>query len=88
MEYNCFMYSWSTDELSFKKNNPIQYQIWKQIQLINYGTKDEKLDSQLLISEWAKIKPELDPLKASVIEYWLWGTQPSFPNYKKGSWSW
>ncbi|MBI5358058.1 hypothetical protein HZB69_00285 [Candidatus Amesbacteria bacterium] len=82
------MYSWSTEELTLQSTNPKQYQIWKQIQLINYGLNEEKLDRKLLVSNWDVIKDQLDPLKASVIEYWLWGTQPSFPNYKNGSWSW
>ncbi len=82
------MYSWSTDELTLKAKNPKQYDIWKQIQLINYGLNEEKLDRELLISNWTTVKPQLDPLKASVIEYWIWGTPPSFPNYKNGSWNW
>jgi hypothetical protein len=82
------MYSWSTDEPAFQAKDPKQYQIWKQIQLINYGLNEEKLDRELLVSNWDLIKNQLDPLKASVIEYWLWGVRSSLPNYKNGSWSW
>jgi len=82
------MYSWSTDELALQSKDPKQYQIWKQVQLINYGLNEEKLDLELLVSNWDVIKNQLDPLKASVIEYWLWGNRLSLPNYKHGSWSW
>ena len=88
MKYNWYMYSWSTNEAKLKKRHPIQYEIWKQIQLLNYGLDDKKLDRKILVSNWNLIKDELDPLKASVIEYWLWGKPPSFPNYKNGSWIW
>jgi hypothetical protein len=83
------MYSWSVDEKKFKKNDPKKYSVWVQIQLINYGLRDQKLDGNILIENWNKIKPYIDPLKASVLEYWLWDKLPqSLPNYKNGSWSW
>ncbi len=82
------MYSWSVDEKKLKYENPLKYQIWKQIQLINYGLGDEKLDRQLIKDQWGAIKDQVDPLKAAVIEYWLWDKLPSFPNYKNGSWIW
>lgn len=82
------MYNWNTDTSKWNKKSP-SYQIWKQIQLINYGLKDEKLDQKILKKSWGVIKPQIDPLKASVLEYWLWEKLPqSLPNYKKGSWSW
>lgn len=82
------MYSWSVDEKKLKTDNPQKFQIWKQVQLINYGLGDEKLDKQLVTSQWDTIKGQVDPLKAAVIEYWLWDKLPSFPNYKNGSWIW
>lgn len=82
------MYSWTVDEKKLKHDDPKKYQVWKQIQLINYGLGNEKLDKQLVKSQWTTIKDQVDPLKASVIEYWLWDKLPSFPNYKNGSWIW
>lgn len=82
------MYSWTVDEKKLKHDDPKKYQVWKQIQLINYGLGNEKLDRQLVKSQWTTIKDQVDPLKASVIEYWLWDKLPSFPNYKNGSWIW
>ena len=81
------MYNWNTDTSKWDKKSP-SYQIWKQIKLINYGLKDEKLDQKILNRSWNAIKPQIDPLKASVLEYWLWGNLPSLPNYKNGSWNW
>ena len=82
------MYSWTVDEKKLKADNPKKYQVWKQIQLINYGLGDEKLNRQLVKSQWNVIKDQVDPLKASVIEYWLWDKLPSFPHYKNTSWIW
>lgn len=78
----------TTDEQKLKQSDPQKYQIWKQIQLINYGLGDEKLDRRLVKNQWASIKNRVDPLKAAVIEYWLWDKLPSFQNYRNGSWIW
>ena len=82
------MDSWSVNEKKLKASSGQKYRIWKQIQLINYGLGDEKLDRQLVKNHWKAIKDQVDPLKACVIEYWLWGKSPSFQNYKNGSWTW
>ncbi len=82
------MYSWTVDEKKLKATNSKKYRIWKQIQLINYGLGDEKLDRLLIKNQWSIIKDQVDPLKASVIEYWLWDKLPSFPHYKNASWIW
>jgi len=82
------MYSWTVDEKKLRHGNPQKYQVWKQVQLINYGLGDEKLDREVVKSHWSDIKDQVDPLKASVIEYWLWDKLPSFPNYKNASWIW
>jgi len=83
------MYSWSVDEEKLKRENPKEYKIWREVQLINYGLRGEKLDRKILLKNWGEIKPQIDPLKAAVIEYWLWDIIPqSLPNYKNGSWNW
>lgn len=82
------MYNWNTDTSKWNKKSEA-YKVWKQIQMINYGLRNEKLNSQILLKNWDKIKSHIDPLKASVLEYWLWEKLPqSLPNYKNGSWSW
>ena len=82
------MRNWTVDEQKLKRDDPQKYQIWRHIQLINYGLGNEKLDRQLVKNQWASIKDHVDPLKAAVIEYWLWNKLPSFQNYKNGSWIW
>ncbi len=82
------MNNWSTDDKKMRINNPKNYSVWQQIQLINYGLGDQKLDKPLIKGQWELIKDQIDPLKASVLEYWLWDKLPSFPNYKNASWTW
>ncbi len=83
------MYNWNTDTSIWDKKSD-SYQIWKHVQLINYGTADnQKISLKFLVKNWNKIKPQLDPLKVLVLEYWIWDRLPqSLPNYKNGSWSW
>ena len=38
------MYSWSTDEVKFKKDYPEKYKEWKLIQEINFGSDDIQLN--------------------------------------------
>ena len=71
-----------------KQKSPFEYQIWHQVQLINYGLGQEMLDRKLISEHWETIKDQIDPLKAAVLEYWLWNKAPSLPNYKNGSWIW
>jgi hypothetical protein len=82
------MINWSVDETKLKAGNPRKYLVWKQIQLINYGLGNEKLDRKLITSQWTVIKDQIDPLKAAVLEYWLWNKLPSFQSYKNGYWTW
>jgi len=82
------MYNWNTDASKWGKKSD-SYQIWKYVQLINYGADNQKMSLHALVKNWSKIKPQLDPLKALVLEYWIWDRLPqSLPNYKNGSWSW
>ena len=81
------MYNWSTDEEKLKKENPEKYKLWKITQLINYGLDGEKLDKLEVKKVWPKIKDQLDPYKARVIEYLLWGKLYSLPN-NLTFWNW
>jgi hypothetical protein len=75
------MLNWSTDEKKFKKEDPEGYRLWRITQLINYGLDEgEKLDREEVKQAWPKIKDSLDPYKARLIEYLLWGKLYSLPN--------
>jgi hypothetical protein len=81
------MYNWSVDEEKFKKRYPKKYKIWRIIQLINYGLDGEKLDKKEVKKYWREIKPQLDPFKARLIEYLLWGKWYSLPT-NLTFWNW
>jgi len=86
------MLNWNTDEQTFKKLRPQEYQLWRLTQLINYGLDGEKLDEQEVRSAWPKIKERLNPDKRKVLEFFLWnkkwrrepGLLPNRSNY----WLW
>ena len=80
------MINWSTDEESFKKNDPKGFEIWRQTQLINYGLDGEKLDKKMLKLNWSKIKERLDPQKATYLEFLLWNIKPSSQNFSNNFW--
>lgn len=75
----CNMYNWSVDEERFKKENPKGYRLWRLTQLINYGLDGEKLDREEVKKAWPKIKDQLDPYKARLIEFLLWERKYSLP---------
>jgi len=82
-----YMHNWSVDEATFKKNYPQKYQLWRLIQLINYGLGGEKLNKQKVQRNWPHIKEHIDPYKARLIEYYLWGKQYSLPT-NVTFWNW
>lgn len=43
------MYNWTIDEKKLKENDPDKYELWKLVQLINYGLDDRKLSKKQLI---------------------------------------
>ncbi len=73
------MINWSTDEEKFKKEDPENYRLWRLTQLINYGLDGEKLDREEVKKAWPKIKDRLDPYKARLMEFLLWGKAYSLP---------
>jgi len=73
------MINWSTDEKKFKKADPEGYRLWRLTQLINYGLDGEKLDREEVKAAWPKIKDRLDPYKARLMEFLLWGKVYSLP---------
>ena len=79
---------WSVDEETFKKNHPEKYRLWKLAFTINHGLeKGEKLDREEVKAAWPKIKDEIDPHKARLIEYLLWGNLYSLPT-NISYWTW
>ncbi|MBI4008929.1 hypothetical protein HY357_01735 [Candidatus Roizmanbacteria bacterium] len=71
---------WSVDEEKFKKDYPEEYRLWKLAFKINYGLDEgEKLDKEEVKKAWPKIKHEIDPYKARLIEYLIWGKIYSLP---------
>lgn len=81
------MYNWSVNEERFKKADPEKYRLWRLEQMINYGTDGEKLDEEEVKRAWLKIKDRLDPYKARLIEFMLWGKRYSLPN-NLTFWNW
>ena len=81
------MYNWSVDEEKLKKEDPVGYKLWRLEQMINYGTDGEKLDEIEVKKAWPKIKDRLDPYKARLIEFLLWGKQYSLPS-NLNFWNW
>ena len=81
------MYNWSVDEEKLKKEGPAGYKLWRLEQMINYGADEEKLDEIEVKKAWPKIKDRLDPYKARLIEFLLWGKQYSLPN-NLNFWNW
>jgi hypothetical protein len=86
------MINWNTDEKKFKKLHPRQYNLWRLVQLINFGLDGEKLDEKEVRDAWTKIKDRLNPDKKKVLEFFLWnkkwrrepGLLPDRSNY----WIW
>lgn len=80
------MINWSTDEESFKKNDPKGYRLWRLTQLINYGLEGEKLSEKEVKLAWPKIKDSLDPHKVAYFEYLLWDKKPSLTQFSENFW--
>jgi len=53
------MYNWSTDEVALKKNYQEKYQLWRTLQLINYGLDGEKLKFEEIKTLWSEIKDKI-----------------------------
>ncbi|OGH11766.1 MAG: hypothetical protein A2857_04710 [Candidatus Levybacteria bacterium RIFCSPHIGHO2_01_FULL_36_15] len=66
------MYNWNTDTKELEKN-PEEYTIWKLEQLINYGLDGEKLNRNILIRYWSKLR--IDPIYKEYLHFLLWPKQ-------------
>ena len=79
------MYNWNINTEEFKKN-PKKYNLWRFIQLINFGLDNDKLDEAEIKQKWDNIKDQIDPYKRRALEYLIWGKLYSLPN-KLNFWS-
>lgn len=66
------MYNWSVDEKKFKKEDPEGYEIWRLVQMINYGNPGDRLDKNQVKKYWFKISDKIDPLYREFLELLLW----------------
>lgn len=64
------MYNWSVDIEQLKKD-PEQFAIWRLEQMVNFGTRGEKLSARDLWHYWNKLT--LDPAKKHFLAFLLWG---------------
>ena len=79
---------WSVDEERMKRDYPEKYRLWRLAFNINGGLeKGERLDREEVKKAWPKIKDEIDPYKARLIEYLLWGKLYSLPT-NINFWNW
>ena len=66
--------------------------LWRIVQLINYGLEGETLDSKELKRVWSKIKARLNPDRRKVLEFFLWGTkwkkEPGLLPNRSNYWIW
>jgi len=75
--------NWNTDVSSFKnKRGKI---IWELSQLINYGFDDKQLSEKNIKLYWKELKPKLDPERARMLKYLIWGKLSLLPS-KKSYW--
>lgn len=74
------MKNWNTNTTKFK--SPTARRLWEISQLINYGLDGEKLSEKELKEYWPELKKELDPERARMLEYIVWGKAYSLPTNK------
>ena len=80
------MINWSTDEKQFKKQHPREYGLWLLTQLINYGLDGDKLSGKMVKRNWGIIKENIDPDRATYLEFLLWNKKPTSLSFKSDYW--
>lgn len=75
------MKNWNTDTTKFKTK--LSKQIWELSQKINYGLNGKRLKLAEVKNNWVLLKNELDPNRARMIEYLVWGKTYSLQNKNK-----
>jgi hypothetical protein len=70
------MYNWShIDEEAMKRQDPVKYQKWRIVQMLNYDMQGERLDREEVKKYWPEIKDELFPHVRQFIDFILWNKQ-------------
>jgi hypothetical protein len=54
-------------------------------QYINYGSSDYKISESVIRENWIELEPKLDPERARMIKYLIWG-KASLQKIKKSYW--
>lgn len=72
------MFNWSVDEEYFQKQDPSGFEVWRLLQLINYGLDGEKLSKNKLRKFWPQIKDKIfDPGIRHYLTQTLWPKKAS-----------
>jgi len=75
------MKNWNTDTTKFKTK--LSKKIWELSQKINYGLGGVALNLKEIKDNWVLLKKELDPNRARMIEYLVWGKTYLLQNKNK-----
>jgi len=75
------MKNWNTDTTKFKTK--LSKKIWELSQKINYGLGGVALNLREVKDNWTLLKKELDPNRARMIEYLVWGKTYLLQNKNK-----
>lgn len=81
------LWHWSVDVNRFQKENPEAFRLWRLTHLINYGLDGEKLSEKEVKAAWPNIKDQLDPHKATYLEFLLWNKKPSSRKFRENFWT-
>lgn len=75
------MKNWNTDTSKFKLKK--SKKVWELSQLVNYGLGGQILKSIEIKDNWEELKNNLDPERARMLEYYIWGKVYSLGNKNK-----
>jgi len=75
------MKNWNVDTSKFMSKK--SKRLWELSQLVNYGLDGKKLDLSEIKDNWLELKSDLDPERARMLEYYIWGKIYSLGNKNK-----
>jgi len=75
------MKNWNVDTSKFTSKK--SKRLWELSQLVNYGLDGKKLDLSEIKDNWLELKSDLDPERARMLEYYIWGKIYSLGNKNK-----
>ena len=73
------MKNWNTDATKMTGKTK---RIWELSQLINYGLDGQKLSGRELRNNWQQLEPHLQPSRAEMLKWLLWGKRSSLRSSK------